>query len=316
MTNASTKKSCLGFGLGLRTDHGVFRAAPGETLAVDLSAFSGQSGLMVRFRYHDPEAEAFDWYAQIDDVALSCAPACASPPVTVAVADAGFEAGTPSTAWTESSDAFGSPICTSAGCGSGAHAGDAWAFFGGSSNGAADALEQDVNLPFGIAGLSFYLWLPAASGNGGDELRVLVDGQQVASAGEGEGRYRGGYRRVEVDVTPFADGGLHRLRFESATSGTPSHSSFFVDDVAIEVCTAVVENPDVTIDDVVLVEGNAGTRDAVFTVSLSGASRDVVTVDFATADSSATFRPVDDAERDPRVDRRSRRCARSPTAGT
>ncbi len=274
--------------LELSDDHGVFRATPGETPAIDLSAFSGQSGLMVRFRYHDPEADAFDWYAQIDDVALACAAVCATEPVTVAVADAGFEAGTPSAAWSESSDAFSSPLCTSAGCGiTGARSGDAWAFFGGSPTGASDAVEQDVTLPFGIAELSFYLWLPAASGNDGDELRVLIDGQQVASASEGEGRYRDGYRRVVVDVSQFADGGSHSLRFESATSGTPSHTSFFLDEVAIEVCTAVVDNPEVTIDDVVLAEGNAGTRDAVFTVSLSGASRDLVTVDFATADSSA-----------------------------
>ncbi len=74
---------------------------------------------------------------------------------------------------------------------------------------------------------------------------------------------------------------------ESTTSGTPGHTSFFLDDMTIEVCTAVVDNAEVTIDDVTLAEGNVGTRDAVFTVSLSGASRDLVTVDFATADSSA-----------------------------
>ncbi len=273
----------------LREDYGVFRSTPGETLEVDLSAYSGQSGLQLRFRYHDPEEDAFDWYAQIDDVSLSCnVSACEAPPVTGLVSDGGFEGGTPSVAWTESSPAFGTPLCTAASCGfAGASSGDGWAFFGGSPSGGLDALDQTVTLPFGVASLSFHLWIPAASGNGTDVLRVLFDGQEVFAAGEGERRFRPGYRRVELDVSPFADGGSHNLRIESSTSGSPSHTSFFVDDVAITICTAVVEKPGISIDNVVLDEGNSGRRDAVLTVSLSGASRDVVTVAFATADGSA-----------------------------
>jgi hypothetical protein len=41
------------------------------------------------------------------------------------------------------------------------------------------------------------------------------------------------------------------------------------------------------IDDVVVIEGDAGTTNATFTVSLSGVSQ-LVTVDYATADGSAT----------------------------
>lgn len=275
--------------LSLAEDYGVFRATPGETVEVDLAAFAGQSALTLRFRYVDPEADAFDWYAQIDDVALSCnVPACATPPVSGLVADGGFEGGTPSAAWSEGSAAFDSPICTGARCGfAGARGGEAWAFLGGAPAAGTDFLEQDVTLPFGIATLSFYLWIPAVSGDGADALRVLVDGQQVFAAGEDSARFRPGYRRVDVDVSDFADGGVHRLRFESTSAGASGHTSFFVDDATAEVCTAVVANPGISIDDVALDEGNAGRRDAVFTVSLAGASRDPVTVDFATADSSA-----------------------------
>ena len=46
--------------------------------------------------------------------------------------------------------------------------------------------------------------------------------------------------------------------------------------------------PTLAIDDLTLAEGDTGTTDAVFTVSLSGASGRTVTVDFATADDSAT----------------------------
>ncbi len=44
----------------------------------------------------------------------------------------------------------------------------------------------------------------------------------------------------------------------------------------------------VTINDVTVKEGNSGTTAAVFTVSLDGLAQDTVTVDFTTADGSAT----------------------------
>ena len=46
--------------------------------------------------------------------------------------------------------------------------------------------------------------------------------------------------------------------------------------------------PTVTIDDVKVVEGDAGSADAVFTVSLSAAPEHTVAVDYATADGTAT----------------------------
>lgn len=46
--------------------------------------------------------------------------------------------------------------------------------------------------------------------------------------------------------------------------------------------------PSLSIDDVTVVEGNSGTTNAVFTVSLSAASGQTVTVNYATADGTAT----------------------------
>src|SRR5438477_202651 len=46
--------------------------------------------------------------------------------------------------------------------------------------------------------------------------------------------------------------------------------------------------PALTIGDVTVTEGNSGTVDAVFIVSLAGASSQPVTVNFATADGTAT----------------------------
>src|SRR5438105_8464958 len=46
--------------------------------------------------------------------------------------------------------------------------------------------------------------------------------------------------------------------------------------------------PAVTINDVTVTEGDGGAKDATFTVELSGATSRTVTVDFATADGTAT----------------------------
>jgi subtilisin-like proprotein convertase family protein len=50
----------------------------------------------------------------------------------------------------------------------------------------------------------------------------------------------------------------------------------------------IAHPPRVTISDVAISEGDSGTTDAVFTVSLSNVIGEAVTVDFATADGSAT----------------------------
>jgi hypothetical protein len=51
--------------------------------------------------------------------------------------------------------------------------------------------------------------------------------------------------------------------------------------------TGTTELPSITIDDVPVTEGNGGTTDAVFTVRLSAASGQAVTVDYATSDGTA-----------------------------
>jgi len=58
--------------LSWNEDHGAFRAQPGEDVTIDLSAYAGQSGLMLRYRYYDPNTGDWNWYAQVDNVALSC----------------------------------------------------------------------------------------------------------------------------------------------------------------------------------------------------------------------------------------------------
>jgi hypothetical protein len=47
-----------------------------ENFALNLSAYAGLAGVRVRFRY---SGDGYDWYAQVDDIALTCA--AATPPV-------------------------------------------------------------------------------------------------------------------------------------------------------------------------------------------------------------------------------------------
>ena len=156
-----------------------------------------------------------------------------------AVQDGGFEAGTVPTFWTQSSTNFGTPVCSVALCGTGAgtagaRTGSWWAWFGGAEIVRNAAASQSMTLPPGIARLRFYLWIGARSGNGTDAFRVLLDGTPVFTATEATPGY-GSYTLVDLDVSAFATGGSHLLRFESSTSG-PEITSFNVDDVSLDLC--------------------------------------------------------------------------------
>ena len=159
-------------------------------------------------------------------------------PCTFPLLDGGFELGTPNPRWDEASTNFGSPLCTTAACGSGGataapRSGGWWAWFGGIAAPEAASLVQPVTLPAGAARLRFWLWNGASSGNGTDSLRVRVDGVPLFTALEGGPAYAAGYTPVQLDLSPFADGGVHVVQFDFAGSGS-GITSFSVDDVVLE----------------------------------------------------------------------------------
>ncbi|KXI27145.1 M4 family metallopeptidase [Paraglaciecola hydrolytica] len=60
--------------LSWNEDHpvgGTF-ALPGEQVSVDLSSYAGQADVKLRWHYFDPNSDDWDWYAQVDNVTLSC----------------------------------------------------------------------------------------------------------------------------------------------------------------------------------------------------------------------------------------------------
>ena len=60
--------------LSWNEDHpvgGLF-TSDGEAVSVDLSHYAGEADVKLRWHYFDPNAGDWDWYAQVDDVALVC----------------------------------------------------------------------------------------------------------------------------------------------------------------------------------------------------------------------------------------------------
>lgn len=151
--------------------------------------------------------------------------------------DGSFEDGTPNPNWTEASTNFGSPLCTiglcGTGTGTGPHSGDWWAWFGGIAAAETASVEQDVlGDPNQVCTLSFWLEIPAASGNGTDFMNVLLGGQPIFSVLENAPGYAT-YSEVRLDVSDVVDGMSQALRFESTISGLPAITNFFVDDVSL-----------------------------------------------------------------------------------
>src|ERR1043166_152157 len=89
-------------------------------------------------------------------------------------------------------------------------------------------------------------------------------------------------------------GTLYNYRFDSdrPPQTTSATVGFFKTGAPIQVSVQAPDPgpplPGISINDVTITEGNAGTTSANFTVALSAASTDTVTVQFATADGTAT----------------------------
>lgn len=76
-----------------------------------------------------------------------------------------------------------------------------------------------------------------------------------------------------------------RLRWDFGTDGCGGRVGWYVDNVTVFTCTANV--PDVSIADLAIVEGNAASSQALFTVSLSKPTIKPVTVSYVTEDGTA-----------------------------
>ena len=159
------------------------------------------------------------------------------------IQDGSFEGGTPNSAWNEGSTNFGTPLCDAISCGTGGgttgpRTGAWWAWFGGIDTTEVGFVEQTITMTPGNNGvLSFWLWNGAVGNAGVDDFNVQIDGTMIFQVFDGDATYTGGYTEVVLDISSYADGSPHVLRFESTTVLTGETTNFSLDDVVLDETT-------------------------------------------------------------------------------
>jgi hypothetical protein len=158
---------------------------------------------------------------------------------SILVADGGFEAGAVPTYWAQSSTNFGTPICDASCGGAYQHTGTYWAWFGGIAAAETGSVEQVGAIDAGSNTLAFYVWWassvdappdPAATFN------VTIDGNTVFSLTPATaGAYSAGYARAYVNISAYADGNSHVLRFEGSNAADAGVTNVHLDDVNISI---------------------------------------------------------------------------------
>jgi len=152
------------------------------------------------------------------------------------IMDGGFEMGGGGDPWTETTDGLNVIVQDQFS----ARTDNFLASFGSSFGGPqAQSLAQSVTIPMvtetGVA-ICYFLRIPEASTDTSDFLRVSVDELELARYTiEDLPTFMAGYRKVTHDITSFADGQEHTIRFECTVSGAPI-TTFRVDDVSINLC--------------------------------------------------------------------------------
>jgi hypothetical protein len=85
----------------------------------------------------------------------------------------------------------------------------------------------------GTATLSFWLEIPAAGTTG--FMNVEIDDDILFTVDETDQATYPTYTLVTLDVSAYADGGVHNLEFYSETDAGAAVTNFFVDDVVLDV---------------------------------------------------------------------------------
>lgn len=160
--------------------------------------------------------------------------------------------------WAQSSTNFGTPLCNGSCTPDGstfARTGVWWAWFGGNlwlpEHG---VLSQVVDLPPGGLKLNFYLKAESERADGADFLAVKIDGAQIYRITDLDVPGLGvGYHRITVDLTAFA-AARRTVTFDSITQGNNILTSFYVDDVSIDMdcyanCDGSSQTPILNVND-------------------------------------------------------------------
>jgi hypothetical protein len=198
-------------------------------ISVDISAYADGNSHTLRFEESNA-ASSHTTDINVDDVRLSGAPL---------VQDGGFEAGAGPTAWKQSSLFYTYLLCYYDICGGvGPRTGTYWVVFGDTGTAAEQAyIEELGEIPAGSRYLTFYLWWSSSVVTPNDPsamFKVSIDGNTVFSLTPATaGAYSAAYTRVVVDISAYADGTDHMLRFEETNAASGGSTTINLDDVSI-----------------------------------------------------------------------------------
>lgn len=189
---------------------------------------------------------------------------CEAPTLAAVIGDAGFEAGTPNSSWTEVSTNFDSPICNETKCGTGTGTGPAdgvsWLWLGGIEELEAASLSQSVVIPSTATELQFELEVSRCD-SASDYVEVLIDGRrEFLVNGSSPLCGRSGYTTQSIDISAYADGGSHEIKFHSESfANNLNLSNFFIDRVSIPGNSSICSRSD-ALKKIVLIRDDGGGR--------------------------------------------------------
>lgn len=153
------------------------------------------------------------------------------------VEDGSFEAGLVSTYWAQTSTNYGTPLCDASCGGVGPRTGDYWAWFGGASTAETGSVQQVGAISTGPKTLNFYIWWSSSVDTPPDPaatFTVKIDGNTIFSLTPATAAtYNTDYTLASVDISAYADGNNHTLRFESNSAAAASATNIHVDDIEI-----------------------------------------------------------------------------------
>lgn len=163
------------------------------------------------------------------------------------IQDGSLEGGLSTPHWTHGSTVFGTPLCTVQACGGvGPRTGEWWAWFGGTNSAEEGFLQQRKRIAAGPKTLTFWIWWSAGN-HPASTFKVKLDGTAVFTiTGATNAAYRSDWTPVSIDISAYADGNMHTLRFEQSNQAGQL-TNIHVDDISLGSPAAPTATPSPTV---------------------------------------------------------------------
>ena len=152
-------------------------------------------------------------------------------PPTDPIQDGGLEAGTPNPNWNESSTNFGTPIDCTVGD---PYLGSCFAWFGGTNLAETGTIDQDLIIPNGIQNLTFWLKMGGTENTTTGSLEVKIDENTLFTVNQSQITQYTNFTEVSVNISAYANGQNHNLKFQGSINGGSPILNFFVDEIKMD----------------------------------------------------------------------------------